>query len=196
MYRGRNIPRTESHFRKKCPAAHVRHPPTDLSRKSPSPGFRYYHLVEHPRPSSSVRCLMLSPQLAGLTRMRTTAARCSARMASRSPHGAAGAGGSYPRWPHPAARTLPGARWPRFHTERPWPRRHHTNRRLNRPAGDHPVTDPAASRGPPVSGKRVSLLTGEVAMTGGTPPTAAPRRRRAALGSPNFVALWASTTAR
>ena len=50
MYRGRNIPRTESYFRKKCPAAHVRQPSTDLSRKSPSPGFRYYHLVEHPRP--------------------------------------------------------------------------------------------------------------------------------------------------
>jgi hypothetical protein len=32
-------------------------------------------------------------------------------------------------------------------------------------------------------------------MTGGTPPAAAPRRRRATLGSPNFVALWGSTTA-
>src|SRR5512132_4189129 len=32
-------------------------------------------------------------------------------------------------------------------------------------------------------------------MTGGTPPAAALRHRRATLGSPNFVALWGSTTA-
>jgi MFS family permease len=32
-------------------------------------------------------------------------------------------------------------------------------------------------------------------MTGGTPPAAALQRRRATLGSPNFVALWGSTTA-
>ena len=32
-------------------------------------------------------------------------------------------------------------------------------------------------------------------MSGGTPPATTPRRRRVTLGSPDFVALWGSTTA-
>jgi hypothetical protein len=80
-------------------------PRTSGSRLRTSPASRHRQdfgttillSIRDPRRLSVASCSYIDLQ--ELTRMKTTAARCSARLRRGHPHGAAGGGGSYLRWP-------------------------------------------------------------------------------------------------